>query len=194
MSSNHAAAAAAAPSATIAATPKTSSKKKLPPPISGFHAIASRLLDLFHSSSRKSTIKSVSGATNLAYKSLRTSFTGSLNGAKRKDVPSTPLPSSAAAISPSNKKRRTNQSSTTRRSFVPSPIKFPTNYDDDSYVSDDSPGDDIFSLPRHDELFLPISSSSKGVRRLTIEEILRLNTRDEFIIFLPPYNRNDHKA
>ena len=66
--------------------------------------------------------------------------------------------------------------------------------DDDSYASDDSTVDDIFSLPRHDELFLPISSSSKGVRRLTLEEILRLHTRDEFILFLPPYNRNDNKA
>ena len=146
----------ATPIPTVAATPKANSSKKPKPSISGFDAIASRLLELFHSAARKSTIKTVAGATNLAYKSLRTSFTGS-KGAQRKDAPSTPLPSSAAAISPSNKKRRTNSSATSRRSFLPSPVKFSTNDDDDdSYSSDDSPMDDIFSLPRHDDLFLPI--------------------------------------
>jgi hypothetical protein len=40
-------------------------------------------------------------------------------------------------------------------------------------------------------LYGPYSPNSKGVRRLTILEFLKLSVGDEFILFVPPFNKND---
>ena len=172
---------AASTTPTVAAAKVSTAKKnKSTSPIYGFdQQVADRLLESFHSATQKSSIQSVRGATSLAFKSLKSSFTAG-KGRKRNNDASTPLPAKQPAVSPSTKKLR--RSSSQRRPLsAPSPIKFP-NYDDDS-DSDSSiqPYDDIFNITRHDELFNQITSASKGVRRLPMKDIYRLNTGDEFV-------------
>ena len=128
----------------------------------------------------------------MAFKSLQTSFTGSKGRKRHSGELTTPLPPSMLSVSPSTTKiRRT--ASQSRPSFAPSPIKF-RGYDDNS--DDDSlpeANENVFNISRHDEIFTPLTIASKGVRRLAIKDILRLDSGDEFILFLPPYNRNDNK-
>ena len=128
----------------------------------------------------------------MAFKSLQTSFAGS-KGRKRSVDSNAPVTPSLSSLSPSTKKIR-RSASHSRPSFAISPIKFRGYDDEDSDDSDQLHDEDVFNIPRHDEIFQPITSASKGVRRLAIKDILRLDSGDEFILFIPPFNRNDKKV
>ena len=187
MSSN-----AAAVTPAAATKPPASKKKSPSEPIPGFDSVAERLLELFHSNTRNSSISSIRGVISTAFKSLQTSFTGG-KGRKR-NIDSTTVTPSLSTLSPSAKKIRRSAASSSRPAFAPSPIKF-RGYDiEDSVDSNDPPNEDVFNIPRHDEIFQPLTSASKGVRRLAIKDILRLDSGDEFILFLPPFNKNDKKV
>lgn len=167
-------------SAIRSASAQSSSKKKKS--YTGFDAVAAILTASFHSARRQSNIKSVEGANTMAFKQLKSSFTASLNGKKREIYAVTPSP--IHQLSPIRPSRSSAQGCDR------SPIMFLSGHDSD--IEPDYHPNSMFNIPRHDQLYGPYSPNSKGVRRLSILEFLQLSVGDEFILFLPPFNKNDN--
>ena len=118
----------------------------------------------------------------MAFKQLKSSFTASLNGKKREIYAVTPSP--IHQLSPIRPSRSAAQGCDR------SPIMFLSGHDSD--IEPDYHPNSMFNIPRHDQLYGPYSPNSKGVRRLSILEFLQLSVGDEFILFLPPFNKNDN--
>jgi hypothetical protein len=179
--SSHNAAVASSASAAAAAPP---SRSKSAAPLCGFDIISKRLLAAFHAAT-PTTSETAGGVLNNAMRALKTSFTGSqgnVQGSKKRDI-SNLAPAVTPAIS------STRSSLRTRPTHMPSPIKFPTLDD----MADNPPHDqppDIMNIERLDQVFVPISSASRGCRRLRLAEVLRLASKDECIIFIPPPKKN----
>lgn len=71
---------------------------------------------------------------------------------------------------------------------MPSPLKFPS-FDDPSDGTTDNPSK-LQTIERLDQVFVPLSAVSRGVRRLRIPEVLRLASKDECVLFIPPVKKN----
>jgi hypothetical protein len=79
--------------------------------------------------------------------------------------------------------RRSTRSSSISSTSHPTPIAFPS--------LDDTEAFDSVSLHRLDQQYAPVSLTTLPPKRLRLHEIVRLRIRDEFILFLPPDNKNN---
>jgi hypothetical protein len=166
-----AAAAAARARARSSNTPKPSTTL-------GFDVVAKHLTDHFHTAFNTKAEK-CRGVNSHAHKHLISSFTASLKGVKAS------VSSAVSTITPSTSIRQSRRSSTSSISTT-TPISFPSLVD---YAADDSV---TLDQPHFlDQRLIPVSSNLLPPKRLRIAEILRLRVNDEFILFVPPENKNN---
>lgn len=182
------------PNIIAAASSAAKQRAKKAKDTSGFDAVDAVLCDRLHSIIPSKT-KTAQALLNTSHKHLKSSFSDSIGVARPKSDVSTSLP----PVTPSNRVSSTHRATRSTaipataahrtRLFEPSPVKFPSYDDRVVYMDDDD--DDITDIPRHDLRLVQVSSSLYGVRRLRINEIIRLRCHEEFILFIPPTSKND---
>ena len=74
-----------------------------------------------------------------------------------------------------------------QKQFQPSPVKFPS--DDNSVL--DIEDNNIMNIPRYNEHVIPVNSKNYGVRRLPLDEFIRLGCEDKFTFFIPPTSEKE---
>ena len=155
-------------------------------PTSGFDFMAVALKNHLHDTF-PSTTPTISGVIRNAFKHLKTSFFASLKGT-----------SPVLTVTPSTTSRHSRHSSNLP---PPTPVSFPSmeNYiTQDTVISpditpDDDPDDIIDHPHRLDRRYTPVSCTNQALKRLRMDELVRLRHLDEVIILIPPSNRKDPK-
>eukprot|EP00956_Cyclotella_meneghiniana_P025206 scaffold52127_cov78-Cyclotella_meneghiniana.AAC.1 len=169
-------------------------------PTSGFDFMALALKDHFHATF-PSTIKTISGVINTAFKHLKTSFFASLKGvSSAPSVPSNVTPSQSTPSQSIQQRSLPSRSRTIVQSF-PTPVPFPPM---DNYVTHDTSAaaadtvvdeNPISQHHRLDQQYVAVSCANQAMRKLRFQDIVRLKHNDEFILFIPPMNKKkDPKA
>ena len=142
------------------------------PPSCGFDIMSDALTDHFHKYHTSS--KTITGVVNTAHKHLKTAFHASIKGVASSQSGTT---TEAASVTPS----------VTRRSASHvTPVTFPTLDD-----ADDEPECSIQQRHRLDQQYAKVSCGNQAMRRLRISELVRIGYREDFIVYIPPTNKND---
>ena len=186
---------AAAAAVTAASKPPSNKRKASAPPpaavsakqpkvTTGFDAVSAVLTNAFHAATRPTKCTKPVRMLEQYFKALRSNFEDSRQGRKPTNNETAALPS----VTPADL-RLTRSIAAHKSPHLPTPVRFP--------LLDDSPSsdvEDIHHLTRRDQVFVPISVSLRGVKRLSIQNVLRLCSKEECVIFVPPHNKNDDNS
>eukprot|EP00956_Cyclotella_meneghiniana_P018450 scaffold30718_cov36-Cyclotella_meneghiniana.AAC.2 len=133
------------------------------------------------------TAKTVRALLNTSHKHLKSSFSDSIGTSRAKSKTPDSQPPSTPAPSVVSRTCVTRSTVAPQTAFQPSPVKFPS--DDDVVL--DTEDDDVMNIPRYDDRQTPLTSKNYGVRRLSIDEFIRLGCEDEFVLYIPPTSTKD---